>query len=185
MNRVREQWTAALLQRDNRIVDNQVINGLVRKESFFASTTLLLATVVALLGLGDQVNLLFREIPFARHTPLALWELKVAVLALTFVYAFFKFTWAIRQHSFCALLLASLPLPPHSGDAASQRQAEGLARLSNLAARHSNDGMRGWYLSLAQLSWFYNPWAFMACTAWVVLVLRRREFGSKALAILS
>jgi uncharacterized membrane protein len=186
MNRVREQWTATLLQRDNRIVDSQVINGLVRKASFFASTTLLLlASIVALLGLGDQVNQLFREIPFARPTPLALWELKVAVLALTFIYAFFKFTWSIRQHSYCAVLLASIPLPPDSAEAEGQRQAQRLARLSNLAARHFNDGMRAYYFSLAQLSWFYHPWAFVLCTAWVVLVLHRREFSSKALAILS
>ena len=186
MNRVREQWAEALLDRENRIVDSQVINGLVRKETFFASTTLLiLASTVALLGLGDQVNQLFREIPFAQQTPLALWELKVAVLALTFVYAFFKFTWAIRQHSYCSTLLASIPLPGKVTEQNGRRQAERLARLSNLAARHFNDGMRAYYFALAELSWFFNAWVFLLATVWVVLVLYRREFHSKALAILS
>jgi uncharacterized membrane protein len=185
MNRVREQWAETILARDNRIVDSQVINGLVRKESFFASTTLLLlASVVALLGMGDQVNQLFREIPFARPTPLALWELKVSVLALTFVYAFFKFTWSIRQHSYCAILLAAIPLPPQSSEPEGRRLAQRLARLSNLAARHFNDGMRAYYFSLAELSWFLHPLAFILGTAWVAVVLYRREFHSKALAIL-
>lgn len=186
MNKVREQWTDTLLQRENRIVDSQVINGLVRKESFFASTTLLiLASTVALLGMGDQVNALFRDIPFARQTPLALWELKVAVLALTFIYAFFKFTWSIRQHSYCAILLAAIPLPAQAVERDGAKQVSRLARLSNLAARHFNDGMRAYYFALAELSWFFHPWAFVICTAWVVLVLYRREFHSKALEILS
>lgn len=186
MNKVREQWTDTILQRENRIVDSQVINGLVRKESFFASTTLLiLASTVALLGMGDQVNALFRDIPFARQTPLALWELKVAVLALTFIYAFFKFTWSIRQHSYCAILLAAIPLPAQAAERDGARQVSRLARLSNLAARHFNDGMRAYYFALAELSWFFHPWAFVICTAWVVLVLYRREFHSKALEILS
>ncbi|MDJ0740065.1 MAG: DUF599 domain-containing protein [Gammaproteobacteria bacterium] len=185
MNRVREQWADAILERDNRIVDSQVINGLVRKETFFASTTLLiLASTVALLGVGDQVNQLFREIPFAHPTPLALWELKVAVLALTFVYAFFKFTWAIRQHSYCGTLLAAMPMPDKVAEHGGRQQAVRLARLSNLAARHFNDGMRAYYFALAELSWFINAWVFLLATAWVIVVLYRREFRSKALSIL-
>ena len=186
MNRVRDHWADTLLKRDNRIVDSQVINGLVRKETFFASTTLLiLASTVALLGMGDQVNQLFREIPFAQQTPLALWELKVGVLALTFVYAFFKFSWSIRQHSYSAVLLAALPMPDQADETDSIKQSRRLAKLSNLAARHFNDGMRAYYFALAELSWFYHPGAFIVATAWVVLVLYRREFHSKALKILS
>jgi len=186
MNRVREQWIIALLDRENRIVDSQVINGLVRKETFFASTTLLiLASTVALLGMGDQVNQLFREIPFAQHTPLALWELKVGVLALIFIYGFFKFTWAIRQHSYCAVLLAAIPLPEKIDEQNGREQARRLAKLSNLAARHFNDGMRAYYFGLAELSWFFNAWVFLLVTFWVILVLYRREFHSKALSILS
>ncbi len=186
MNRVREQWANTILERENRIVDSQVINGLVRKETFFASTTLLiLASSVALLGMSDQVNQLVREIPFAQHTPLALWELKVSVLSMTFIYAFFKFTWSIRQHSYSAILLAALPLPEKAAERDGEKQVRRLARLNNLGARHFNDGMRAYYFALAELSWFFHPWAFVVATAWVVLVLYRREFHSKALEILS
>jgi len=185
MNRVREQWADAILERENRIVDSQVINGLVRKASFFASTTLLiLASTVALLGMSDQVNQLFREIPYAQQTTLALWELKCGVLALTFIYAFFKFSWAIRQHSLCAILVAALPLPEQVADRDGVKKARRLARLSNLAARHFNDGIRAYYFALAELSWFFHPWAFILATVWVILVLYRREFHSRALAIL-
>lgn len=186
MDAVRLRWANSMLVRENRIVDSQVINGLLRKETFFASTTLLiLASTVALLGMSDQVNQLFSEIPFAQPTPLALWELKVIVLALTFVYAFFKFTWSIRQHSYCSILLASIPAPARVTEENGEQAAHQLARLSSLAARHFNDGMRAYYFALAQLSWFFHPIAFIAATAWVIFVLNRREFHSRALEILS
>ena len=111
-------------------------------------------------------------------------ELKVGVLALTFVYAFFKFTWSIRQHSYCAILLAAIPPPEKAAEQNGENQVRRLARLSNLAARHFNDGMRAYYFALAELSWFLHPLAFMLATAWVILVLYRREFHSKALSIL-
>jgi uncharacterized membrane protein len=184
MNRVRYQWVKTLLARENRMVDSQVINGLISKETFFASTTLLiLASIIALLGMGDQVNQLFHEIPFAQQTTLGMLELKVSMLAMTFVYAFFKFTWAIRQHSSCAILVASIALPDKV-DAEAEKQANRLAKLSNLAARHFNDGMRAYYFALAELSWFFHPVAFIAATLWVIVVLYRREFYSKALTIL-
>jgi uncharacterized membrane protein len=185
MNRIREQWANGLLRHENRIVDSQVINGLMRKETFFASTTLLiLASTVALVSMGDQVNLLVKSIPFAQQTSLILWELKVVVLALTFVYAFFKFTWSIRQHSYCSILIAAIPLPGEDCEGEGGKLAQQLARLSNLAARHFNDGMRAYYFALAELSWFFHPGVFIGATAWVLLVLYRREFHSRALSIL-
>ena len=186
MNQWREEWAFAISRRSNRIVDSQVINGLVRKETFFASTTILiLASSIALMGAGDKVNQLAAEIPFAQHTPLALWELKVAVLALVFVYAFFKFSWSIRQHSYSAILLGSIPEPESCTPAEARDHALRLARLSSLGARHFNDGIRAYYFALAELSWFINPLLFVTATTWVVVVLYRREFHSRALHLLS
>ena len=184
MNRTRHQWVNALLKRENRMVDVQIINGLIRRETFFASTTILmLAGVVALLGLGDKINDLFNEIPYSQKSTLAMLELKVGVLAMTFVFAFFKFTWALRQHTSSAILLGSLPLPGEVNEE-TEKQAKRMAKLGNLAARHFNDGMRAYYFALAELSWFFHPLALMACTIWITAALYRREFHSKALSIM-
>ena len=186
MNQWREEWALSLTQRSNRIMDSQVINGLVRKETFFASTTILiLASSIALMGLGDKANSLAEEIPFAQYTPPALWELKVSVLCLTFVFAFFKFSWSIRQHSYSAILLGSIPEPDSCTLEKSKDHALRLARLSSLGARHFNDGIRAYYFALAELSWFINPLLFIGATTWVVVVLYRREFHSKALSLLT
>ena len=185
MNKVRKEWALELIRRDNRIMDSQLINGLIRKETFFASTTMLiLASSLALMGVGDEVLNLFQNIPFAQTTSQVLWELKVLVLIIIFMFAFFKFTWSIRQHSYCSTFLGSIPPANESETQGAKAKAKQLADLSSLAANHFNDGLRAYYFALAQLSWFFHPLVFMFATTWVVIVLYRREYHSNALAIL-
>ncbi len=185
MNRVRNEWALELIRRENRIMDSQLINGIMRKETFFASTTMLiLASSLALMGVGDEVLNLFQNIPFAQTTSQILWELKVLVLIIVFMFAFFKFTWSIRQHSYCSTFLGSIPPAEESETQGALVKAKQLADLSSLAANHFNDGLRAYYFALAELSWFFHPIAFMLATTWVVIVLYRREYHSKALAIL-
>ena len=50
-----------------------------------------------------------------------------------------------------------------------------------LAAYHLNRGLRGYFFALAALAWFLHPAIFAFVSTWVVLVLYRREFRSRAL----
>lgn len=185
MNNVRSEWAFELIKRENRIMDSQLINGLISKETFFASTTMLIiASTLALMGVGDEVLHLFQNIPFAQATSKILWELKVLVLIIIFMFAFFKFTWSIRQHSYCATLIGSIPAASEGESDRLTIKAHQLAKLSSLAANNFNDGLRAYYFALAELSWFYHPLVFMFATTWVVLVLFRREYHSNAHAIL-
>ena len=186
MDIIRKEWAMELLKRDNRVMDSQLINGLIRKETFFASTTMLiLASTLALMGVGDQAVTLFQNIPFAQTTTEVLWELKVLILIIIFMFAFFKFTWSIRQHSYCATLLGSIGSPAVSEEPKSILKAGQFADLSSLAANHFNNGLRAYYFALAELSWFFHPLAFMFASTWVVIILYRREYYSKAHGILA
>ena len=59
-----------------------------------------------------------------------------------------------------------------------------VAGLITLAAVHFNRGLRGFYFATALLAWFIHPVALIAASVWVVLVLYRREFHSRTLALL-
>lgn len=182
----REAWVFSLLKRDNRIMDSQIMNGLIRKETFFASTTILiLASSIALMGFREKANLMAEEIPFIQQSSTALWEIKVTVLAVIFIYAFFKFSWSIRQHSYSAILLGSIPAPDTTTDEVARDHALRLARLSSIGSGNFNDGIRAYYFALAELSWFINPVIFMLATTWVLAVLYRREYHSRTLHILA
>ena len=64
--------------------------------------------------------------------------------------------------------------------AAPLRAAEG----SPPASKDFNQGLRAYYFSLAALSWFVNPWVFIAATTLVIAVLYWREYHSEALRML-
>ena len=127
-----------------------------------------------------------REIPFAAQTSVLIFDLKVLLLIGVFVYAFFRFSWSMRQYTFVALLIGSLP-PPE--DFESQRFnrdvfATRASRMVGLAAETFNDGLRGYYLSFALMAWFFSTLAFVLATAVVVLILYNREFHSDVLQVL-
>jgi hypothetical protein len=79
---------------------------------FFSSTTILIiGGLLALMGTTDKAAELVREIPFSQATPILVFEFKILVLIAIFVYAFFRFSWSMRQYTFVALMIGALPSP--------------------------------------------------------------------------
>jgi uncharacterized membrane protein len=186
-NRERSRWMLQTTWRDNRVVDGVVVQSLSASPSFFASTTILIiGGLLAVLSTTDKASEIVREIPFAARTSLLVFDLKVVLLLAIFVYAFFRFTWSLRQYTFGALLVAAAP--PHDrfgSDAEREAFASRAGRIMGLAADTFNDGLRAYYMSFAAVAWFFSPWAFLAGTATVVSILYRREFHSDVLAVLA
>ena len=129
---------------------------------------------------------LVREIPFAQQTPLLVFEFKVLVLIGIFVYAFFRFSWSMRQYTFVALLIGAMPPPETfaSGQNDREAMAERAGHLVGAAADTFNDGLRAYYFSFAAMAWFFSPLALVLATALVVLILYSREFRSEVLHVL-
>ena len=183
----REDWMRRLLLRDNRIADASVIGNLERNASFFASSTLIiLAGILTALGASERAVSLLADLPFAQPVSRGLSEIKLLGLAVVFVYAFFTFSWCMRQYNFAAVLVASAPAvgEPNVSDQQRKSFAERAARVISLAANQFNFGLRSYYFGLAMLAWFINSWFFMLVTAGVVLVLYRREFHSDVLKVM-
>ncbi len=186
-NRVRRLWMLQSTHREVRMLDGLVVQQMSSTASFFASTSILIiGALLAVLGATEKASDLVREIPFAARTSLLVFDFKVAVLAAIFVYAFFRFTWSIRQYSVGVLLVAAAPEADHfKDDAQREAFADRAGRVMGLAAASFNDGLRAYYMSFAAMAWFFSPWAMMVVTAGVVLVLYRREFHSEVLRALT
>jgi len=186
-NRERSRWMLQTTRRDNRILDGQVTQNMATSPSFFASTTIfIIGGLMAVLSTTDRASEIVREIPFAARTTLLVFDLKVVLLTAIFVYAFFRFTWSVRQYTFGALLIGSAPDPAHFKDEAERQAfARRAGGVMGLAAESFNDGLRAYYMSFAGAAWFFSPWAFMAASAGVVYILYRREFHSDVLALLN
>ncbi len=178
-------WMLALLKRENRIGDAALLANLERNVSFFASSTLLvLVGLVAVLGSGEKVLNVTEKLPFNMAVSEHAWEAKLLILSAVFIYAFFKFSWSLRQYGFASVLIGRAPLGAEISEAEAEKYARESSKVISRAAYAYNYGLRSYYFGLAYLVWFLNPWAFMLASTWVVAVLYRREFRSKVLKAL-
>ena len=186
-NRFRRQWMLQTTYREVRVIDGVVIQNMATSPSFFASTTILIiGGLLAILG-ADRANDLVREIPFAAKTSALVFELKIVLMLVVFVYAFFRFTWSMRQYTFGSLLVASAPEAEQFERLGLSREefADKAGRVLALAAETFNDGVRAYYFSFAAIGWFFSPVVFLLSTGIVVSVLYMREFRSEMLAVLN
>jgi uncharacterized membrane protein len=190
----RHQWMLRMLTREMRIADNAAIANLEKSVAFFASTTMLiLAGLMTILGSTEKAIGLMDGFPFSVTASRTEWEVKIVVLIIVFVYAFFKFTWSLRQYGFVTIMVGAAPVESEQVaenelDSELNKKREALvkriASMTSMAANNFNIGLRTYYYSIAILTWFINPWIFMASTAGIVFILYRREFKSSTLKIL-
>ncbi|MCC6533639.1 MAG: DUF599 domain-containing protein [Burkholderiales bacterium] len=181
---LRATWAARMVERDNRMVDINIVRNLTRSSQFFASTTLLiLGALIALLGYVQRAADVVSELPFAIQASNRLWDIKILLLVGVFVYAFFKFSWSIRQFGFCSIVVGAVPQPPKDARECAGEIAS-VSLLVSFASGNFNQGLRSYYFAMAALSWFLHPWLMIATTLWVVWVLYAREFRSRTLDVL-
>lgn len=180
-NLYRLEWMKEMLKRDMRTIDAIMIGNLLRSISFFANTTIfILLGLVTMLGYGEKAQSIIEHIPFVESSHGSLWEIKILLLILIFIYSFFKYTWSLRQYNYASIFVAAAPAHNDRVEEHDTIALRGAALVSN-AARHFNHGLRAYYFGLAVLAWFLHPALFIATTAWVVYVTWRREYRSKTL----
>lgn len=183
----RTDWMRVMLSRENRISDASVVGNLERNGAFFASSCLLiLAGIITALGYTQQVMEVFSTMPFGSLPSRPVFEMRMIVLMVIFIYAFFKFTWSMRCYNFLAVLIGAAPLAGDNKTSPAARDAfaKSSATVCNQAGDAFNLGLRSYYYALAVVAWFAHPIAFIAASTLIVVILYRREFHSDALMAL-
>lgn len=187
LHNYREYWMQRVMLRDVRVADSTLIANLERNVSFLASTSILiLAGLLTVFTVSDQLSELISQIPLAHPATLLSIQLKVGLLVVIFVYAFFTFTWSMRQYGFCSVILGGAPMPDEGNvtDKERVKYAFYAARVIDLAGLSYNHGLRAYYFALSVLPWFVSPYLFILSSSFVVAVLYRREFKSRSLRAL-
>jgi uncharacterized membrane protein len=184
-HRHRLEWGRQMVVRDARIVDSSLIGNLMTSVSFYANTTIyIIAGLIAIAGTLDSLVHFTEELPFARTQAKLVLEAKIVLLIVVFIYAYFKFTWCLRQFNFLSILIGSAPDRTRPADEL-ERHAQRFARLNTLAGDEFNRGIRSYYFGFAALGWFVHPLLFMLLTLAILLVLWRRDFRSQTMRALS
>ncbi|WOH38524.1 DUF599 domain-containing protein [Thalassotalea fonticola] len=175
-------WMRQILDNDVRVSHAALLSNLDRHVAFFASTTLLiLAGVLTLFTQVDNVNEVLSSIPIATERNHVAIQIKLSLLGMIFVMAFFQFTWSMRQYGFLNILIGAAPVAEQTTNPALLDYAKQMGVVQDQAGHAYNYGLRSYYFSLAALSWFFHPLMFIVSSLAVVYVLFYREFKSKAL----
>ena len=156
-----------------------------RSVAFFASTSILiLAGLLTVLGSSDKVATVLASVHFANDVETAKIQVKILLLILIFIHAFFKFGWSMRCYGFVATMLAAAPIGLDQQSDQAKDWANRTARIISNASKQFNLGLRAYYFALAILAWFIHPLLFILASLSVVVVLYRRDFKSYALELL-
>ncbi|WP_247894183.1 DUF599 domain-containing protein [Azospirillum sp. B510] len=172
---IRRHWIDRMLERDNRIIDSQLVGHTMQSCTFFASTNMLvLAGLVGSFGAAERAQQVISDLSFAVHTSHQLFEIKMLLMVVIFTFGFFKFTWALRQYNYCCALIGSAPLPPVAPEDR-KAIAQTISEALTLAIVALNGGIRSYYFALAALVWIIGPLPFIAASSGVVVILTRRQ----------
>ncbi len=184
MDGYRLEWMRQMLARENRMMDETLTGNLLRSITFFASTSILLILgLITLLKYPSEGIHALSTLPYTEPVTPFLWDVKTLLLVLVFIYAFFKYTWSLRQYNYTCIVIGAAP-PRDRGDL-HEAYAHRASALAANAARHFNLGLRAYYFGFAAMSWFIHPLLFIAAAAWVVVVVYRRECRSHTLHVLA
>lgn len=182
MVKYRRDWMVFMAERDNRIFDSQIMNGLRQGTSFFASATMIsIGGLVAMLGNADRFAGIANELTLAKD-PHLVWEIKLFVVLFFVTNAFLKFVWSHRLFGYCTIIIAAVPNDQQNPLA--DHRAYQAGEINITAARSYNRGLRSVYFAICALSWLAGDWALMFGTVITVAVLWRREFLSASRTVL-
>ncbi len=181
----RLRWMERMLERENRMADVQIVNAYIRSGSLFISTTLLvMAGIAAIFGQIEDLRVIIHDLSMSHPASRRLMELRVFVLVLVFVYAFFKFAWCLRQFNYTLVMIGAAPQAGQCDPALLKAFPARAALILSRAQANFNRGLRSYYFALALLPWFVHPVLLFITTVWVILVLYRRDFRSVTLQTL-
>jgi uncharacterized membrane protein len=185
MHLYRTEWMKEMLLRDVRVADTTTVANLERGVTFFASTTMLiLAGLMTLITRGETAMGLLASVPGAEMLSSLQWDIRILAMMVLFVYAFFKFTWSLRQYGFVSVMIGGAPLLTEDRTREIDAHASRIAKMASMAANNFNTGLRSYYFAIAMLGWLIHSALFIALALAVVWILYRREFTSSTLKTL-
>ena len=180
MTVVRRRWMANMAGRENRFLDSQLMGHALNSASFFASANLIViaAAAGALFRSADT----YRTVAHLTATdtgPRWLFEAKLALVVVALARGLLDFIWAIRQMNYTLAAIGAAP-PPSSPPVVLKDYGDASAAVLNPALSSFNNGVRGYYFSLAAAAWLLGPWALIAAVFGAVALLYGRQVASSS-----
>ena len=187
LHAVRLRWLQMhqLIDREHRVFDAILLGHISSSISYFGSATLIvLAGLVGTLINVNRLYILTRDIKFVDQAMSAdLFTLYFSMLTLMMALCFFAFTYALRKMAYVFAMLGGLQATT-AESIESRIMGEQTARVLTEAVRSINNGIRGFYYSIAALFLFGGPIACIVATLLITgLLYYRQLYSPTAMAI--
>ena len=176
---VRLAWMRAMVSRENPLVDSQLMGHALNSASFFASSNLILiAGAAGLLSGGEGAYHRIQDVPMLAQAPWVLFELKIALVAVSLARGLLDFIWSIRQMNYCLAMIGAAPR--QAAPDMKEAYAQAAAGILNPALATFSAGVRSYYFALAAAAWLFSPSALVAAGVVAVGLLAWRQAYSPA-----
>jgi uncharacterized membrane protein len=164
-NRVRRAWVENIMQRQDGILAVQTLRNSMMAATFLASTSVLMIIgVLTLSEQGDQLRTTWEMLNVFGTTDPRLWLVKMLLLLVDLLFAFFGFAMAIRLFHHVGYMINA----PQDANLVAAEPAHVSAHL-NRAGLFYSIGMRAYYYTVPLLFWLFGPLFMLAGT--IVLVI--------------
>jgi uncharacterized membrane protein len=183
---VRLKWMRMLLhsRRENRVFDGILLGQVSSAMSFFGSATLIvLAGLVGTLASINHVHASLTQMAFFPPISLPMFTINFASITVIMAISFFSFTYALRKLAYTLALIGGLDEAPAATPQANV-MITATATVLTEALKSMNNGIRGYYYSVAGIFLFMGPLPSMAMTLFLSFLLYYRQgLSTEALAI--
>ncbi|MCB1804134.1 MAG: DUF599 domain-containing protein [Candidatus Competibacteraceae bacterium] len=162
----RRDWVRSVMSERRDILAVQTLRNLTTTASFFASTAFLIAVgLLSFLLSLDKLPEALSAFNLVGTLSTKTLTIKLLLLVLNFLIAFFNLTLELRYLNYCALLINV----PNGGETAVTRVVNLLER----GARHHTLGVRGFFFGIPLALWLFGPlWMLSSALVLVILLYR-------------
>lgn len=156
MELVRAAWMRAMVGREIRLLDAQLMGHAINSASFFASANLILIAAVGGVLFGGEATLRAVAVVGVEEAPLPALEAKFALITLCLARGLLDFIWSIRQLNYTVAMIGASPDEAKEPDRA-RAFAEAASAVLNPALNGFSRGVRAYYFALAAGAWLFGP----------------------------
>lgn len=167
----RTAWVENIMRNGKDILAVQTLRNSTMAATFLSSTSILLIMgVLSLSGQGDKLDSTWHLLNIIGSRHPELWLIKVLLMLLDLLVAFFSFAMSIRIYNHVGYLL-NVPLEMTSKSISPRYVAIQL----NYAGHYYSVGMRAYYLLVPLVFWLFGPHLMLLSTLLLIFMLYRLD----------
>jgi uncharacterized membrane protein len=167
----RRAWVETIMADRLDILAVQTLRNSSMAASFLATTAILICLGTLNAAFVSSTNGGLRVISELSHENSGFLLIKLLLLIISFFFAFFNFTLAIRSYNRAGFMINI----PQARDPL--MTPEFVARVLGRGMNHYSLGMRGYYLSVPLVLWLFGPYWLAAGTVVLLFVMYKIDYS--------